>query len=31
VIDRTYPLAEVPQAIRRLQDGEARGKIAITI
>jgi NADPH:quinone reductase-like Zn-dependent oxidoreductase len=31
VIDRTYPLAEVPRAIRRLQDGEARGKIAITI
>jgi NADPH:quinone reductase-like Zn-dependent oxidoreductase len=31
VIDRTYPLAEVPLAIRRLQDGEAQGKIAITI
>jgi NADPH:quinone reductase-like Zn-dependent oxidoreductase len=31
VIDRTYPLAEVPQAMRRLQDGEAQGKIAITI
>jgi NADPH:quinone reductase-like Zn-dependent oxidoreductase len=31
VIDRTYPLAEVPDAIRRLLDGKARGKIAITI
>jgi NADPH:quinone reductase-like Zn-dependent oxidoreductase len=31
VIDRTYPLAEAPQAIRRLHEGHARGKIAITI
>jgi NADPH:quinone reductase-like Zn-dependent oxidoreductase len=31
VIDRTCRLAEVPQAIRRLQEGHARGKIAITI
>jgi NADPH:quinone reductase-like Zn-dependent oxidoreductase len=31
VIDRTYPLAEVPDAIRRLLAGKARGKIAITI
>jgi NADPH:quinone reductase-like Zn-dependent oxidoreductase len=31
VIDRTCPLAEVPQAIRQLQEGHARGKIAITI
>jgi NADPH:quinone reductase-like Zn-dependent oxidoreductase len=31
VIDRTYPLAEAPGAIRRLQDGKARGKIAVTI
>ena len=31
VIDRTFGLAEVPQAIRHLQDGHARGKIAITI
>jgi NADPH:quinone reductase-like Zn-dependent oxidoreductase len=31
VIDRTYPLAEAPQAIRRLQAGHARGKIVITI
>jgi NADPH:quinone reductase-like Zn-dependent oxidoreductase len=30
-IGRTYPLAEVPEAIRDLQDGRARGKTAITI
>jgi NADPH:quinone reductase-like Zn-dependent oxidoreductase len=30
-IGRTYPLADVPQAIRDLQDGHAQGKIAITI
>jgi NADPH:quinone reductase-like Zn-dependent oxidoreductase len=31
LIGRTYPLAGVPQAIRDLQAGHARGKIAITI
>jgi NADPH:quinone reductase-like Zn-dependent oxidoreductase len=31
VIDRTYPLNEVPKAIRYLQDGHARGKVVITI
>ena len=31
VIDRTYPLAEVPAAIRYMQDGRARGKVVITI
>ena len=31
VIDRTYPLAEVPEAIRHLEDGHARGKLAIII
>jgi NADPH:quinone reductase-like Zn-dependent oxidoreductase len=31
VIDTTYPLAEVPDAIGRLLDGKARGKIAIAI
>jgi NADPH:quinone reductase-like Zn-dependent oxidoreductase len=31
LIGRTYPLAGVPEAIRHLQDGHARGKIAITI
>ncbi len=31
VIDRTYPLAEVPAAMGHLETGQARGKIAITI
>jgi NADPH:quinone reductase-like Zn-dependent oxidoreductase len=31
VIDRTYPLSEVPHAIRHLEDGHPRGKIVITI
>ena len=31
VIDRTYPLAEAPQAIRHLHAGYARGKIVITV
>jgi NADPH:quinone reductase-like Zn-dependent oxidoreductase len=31
LVGQTYPLAEVPEAIRDLQDGHARGKIAITI
>ncbi|MFJ3516919.1 NAD(P)-dependent alcohol dehydrogenase [Streptomyces sp. NPDC090131] len=30
-IDRTYPLAEVPDAIRYLRDGHVRGKIAIRL
>jgi len=30
-IDRTYPLAEVPQAMHHLDRGQVRGKIAITI
>ena len=30
-LDRTYPLAEVAPAIRRLLDGHARGKIAIAV
>jgi NADPH:quinone reductase-like Zn-dependent oxidoreductase len=30
-VDRTYPLGEVPEAIRYLRDGQARGKVAITI
>ena len=29
VIDRRYPLAEVPAAIRYLEDGHARGKVII--
>ena len=31
VIDRSYPLAEVPAAIRYLLDGHARGKLTITV
>src|SRR5215218_6953727 len=31
VIDRTYPLAEVPEAIRYLEGGHARGKVVITV
>jgi NADPH:quinone reductase-like Zn-dependent oxidoreductase len=31
VIDRTYPLAEAPQAVRHLHAGHARGKIVITV
>jgi NADPH:quinone reductase-like Zn-dependent oxidoreductase len=31
VIDRTYPLAEVPEAIRYLEDGHPRGKVVITV
>jgi NADPH:quinone reductase-like Zn-dependent oxidoreductase len=31
VIDRTYPLAEVPDAIGYLEEGHARGKVVITV
>jgi len=31
IIDRTYPLDEVPKAIRYLEEGHARGKIVITV
>jgi NADPH:quinone reductase-like Zn-dependent oxidoreductase len=31
VVDRTYPLAEAPQAISDLHAGRARGKIVITV
>jgi NADPH:quinone reductase-like Zn-dependent oxidoreductase len=30
-IDRTYPLSEVPDAIRHLKEGHARGKVVITV
>ena len=30
-LDRTYPLDEVPDAMRHLIDGNVRGKVAITI
>jgi len=31
VIDRTYRLTEVPDAIRYLEQGHARGKVVITV
>jgi NADPH:quinone reductase-like Zn-dependent oxidoreductase len=31
VIDRAYPLAEVPEAIRYLGEGHARGKVVISV
>jgi NADPH:quinone reductase-like Zn-dependent oxidoreductase len=31
VVDRTFPLQEVPAAIRYLRDGRARGKVVIAI
>jgi NADPH:quinone reductase-like Zn-dependent oxidoreductase len=30
-IDRTYPLAEAPAAIRQMLDGQARGKLVISV
>ena len=31
VIDRCYPLREVPDAIRYLEQGHARGKVVISV
>jgi NADPH:quinone reductase-like Zn-dependent oxidoreductase len=31
VIDRNYPLSEVPEAIRYLEEGHATGKVVITV
>jgi NADPH:quinone reductase-like Zn-dependent oxidoreductase len=31
LIDRTFPLSEVPEAIRYLQEGHAQGKVVITV
>jgi NADPH:quinone reductase-like Zn-dependent oxidoreductase len=31
VIDRTYPLSEIPEAFRYLNEGHARGKVVITV
>jgi NADPH:quinone reductase-like Zn-dependent oxidoreductase len=31
LIDKTFPLREVPEAIRYLTAGHARGKIVITV
>ena len=30
-IDRCYPLSEVPQALRYISEGHARGKVVITV
>jgi NADPH:quinone reductase-like Zn-dependent oxidoreductase len=31
VIDRSYPLAEVPEALRHLGEGHARGKVVVLV
>ena len=31
VIDRCYPLSEVPDAIRYLEEGHAQGKVVMTV
>ncbi|MFC1991684.1 NAD(P)-dependent alcohol dehydrogenase [Chloroflexota bacterium] len=31
VIDRSYPLSEVPEAFRYLEEGQAQGKVVITV
>ena len=31
VIDRQYPLRELPEAMRYLGEGHARGKIVVTV
>jgi NADPH:quinone reductase-like Zn-dependent oxidoreductase len=31
VIDRCYPLREVPDALRYLEEGHAKGKVVITL
>jgi len=31
VIDRRYPLSEVPEALRYLEEGQAKGKVVITL
>jgi NADPH:quinone reductase-like Zn-dependent oxidoreductase len=31
IIDRTYPLSHVPEAIRYMREGQARGKVVITV
>jgi NADPH:quinone reductase-like Zn-dependent oxidoreductase len=31
VIDKTYPLSEVPEALRYLEQGHARGKVVISV
>ena len=31
VVDKTFPLSEVSEAIQYLRDGRARGKVVITV
>ena len=31
IIDRRYPLSELPDALRYLEKGHARGKVVITV
>jgi NADPH:quinone reductase-like Zn-dependent oxidoreductase len=31
VVDKRYPLSEVPEAMRYLEEGHARGKVVITV
>ena len=31
IIDSTYPLSQAPDAMRRLETGQARGKIVISV
>lgn len=31
VIDKRYPLSEVPEALRYLEEGHAQGKVVITL
>jgi NADPH:quinone reductase-like Zn-dependent oxidoreductase len=31
VIDRRFPLSEVPAAVRYIEDGHARGKVVVTV
>jgi hypothetical protein len=31
MIDRSYPLSAVPEALRHLGEGRAKGKIVITV
>jgi NADPH:quinone reductase-like Zn-dependent oxidoreductase len=31
VIDRRYPLSRVVEALQRVEDGQARGKVVITM
>jgi NADPH:quinone reductase-like Zn-dependent oxidoreductase len=31
VLDRTYPLADTAEGLRRVEQGHARGKVVITV